>query len=222
MARGLHTHLPGERPGAARLGRRFREPEAVLEHAGPLSRPDLECLRVRPFLWCEPQHCPEVPESSHGDVCRDPAPALAQDPEEAPGPLPQGQPVRLRAPSRTLLNLRSFQDLEGHPKVGASWVGFLLDQIVRRLGARPRECYFWATHFDAELDLLVVRGLRQLGFEIRRTVSPKITPSMRSAMADLRLSRLDIVHAGESTYPVTRTVRTLAAARLLQDLRPIR
>ena len=45
---------------------------------------------------------------------------------------------------------------------------------------------------------------------------------MRSAMADLRLSRLDIVHAGESTYPVTRTVRTLAAARLLQDLRPIR
>jgi predicted AAA+ superfamily ATPase len=121
-----------------------------------------------------------------------------------------------------LLNLGSLHDLEGHPKIGASWEGFLLNQIVHRLGVRPRECYFWATHSGAELDLLVVRGRRRFGFEIKRTVSPKITPSMRNAIADLRLNRLDIVHAGDSTYPVTQTVRALAASKLLRDLRPIR
>lgn len=57
-----------------------------------------------------------------------------------------------------LLGLTSYRDLEGHPKVGASWEGFLLQQIIRRIGARPTECFFWATHAGAELDLLVVRG----------------------------------------------------------------
>jgi predicted AAA+ superfamily ATPase len=88
-----------------------------------------------------------------------------------------------------LLNLRNQAALAGHPKVGASWEGFVLNEVIRQLEASPEECFFWATHAGAELDLLVVRGNRRLGFEIKLTTSPGITRSMRTAMADLRLQR---------------------------------
>jgi uncharacterized protein len=84
-----------------------------------------------------------------------------------------------------LLNLRSMPDIEGHPKVGASWEGFVLEQVIRRLNVGPEECFFWATHSGAELDLLVIRGSKRIGFEIKRTSSPRLTPSMRNAISDL-------------------------------------
>jgi predicted AAA+ superfamily ATPase len=121
----------------------------------------------------------------------------------------------------TLLNLRTLQDLEGHPKIGASWESFVLDQVIRRLGARNEECFFWATHAGAELDLLVVRGRKRLGFEIKRTSSPQITKSMHSALSDLKLSRLDIIHAGDLTFPLSRQVRAVSFTRLLNDLKPL-
>ena len=120
------------------------------------------------------------------------------------------------------LNLRSRTELEGHPKVGASWEGFVVGEIVHRLGVLPEECFFWATHSGAELDLLVVRGNQRLGFEIKRTTAPTITRAMRSAVADLRLTRLDVVHAGELTFPITDRVRAVALPRLLQDIKPLK
>jgi predicted AAA+ superfamily ATPase len=122
----------------------------------------------------------------------------------------------------TLLGLTAQADVEGHPKVGASWEGFLLEQVSRRLCARPEECSFWAAHSGAELDLLVVRGRQRIGFEFKRTSSPRITPSMRIAMADLKLDRLDLLHAGEDTFPLGRNLRAVAATRLLDDLTPLR
>lgn len=122
----------------------------------------------------------------------------------------------------TLLNLTTLADLEGHPKVGASWEGFVLTQVVRQLDARADECYFWATHAGAELDLLVVRGRTRLGFEIKRTSSPHVTPSMRSAIADLGLRRLDVIHAGDQSFPLAGKVRAVAFSRLLKDLKPLR
>ena len=122
----------------------------------------------------------------------------------------------------TLLGLETAWDLEGHPKVGASWEGFMLAQVAERLQADPEECYFWATHAGAELDLLVVRGRRRLGFELKRTTAPKLTRSMRAALGDLRLSRLDVVHAGRETFPLAPDVRAVAANRLLEDLKPLR
>jgi predicted AAA+ superfamily ATPase len=121
----------------------------------------------------------------------------------------------------TLLNLRTFGDLEGHPKVGASWEGFVLEQVIRGLGARTEECFFWATHGGAELDLVVVRGRKKLGFEIKRTSSPKLTPSMHSALSDLRLHSLDVIHAGDETFQLGKKVRAVAFARLLDDLKPL-
>lgn len=120
-----------------------------------------------------------------------------------------------------LLGLSHLADLEAHPKVGPSWEGFWIDQIVRRLGARPEECFFWATHAGAELDLLVVRGRRRLGFEIKRTTSPRLTPSIRTACVDLRLDRLDVIHAAENTFRLDRKVRAVAACRILEDISPL-
>ena len=119
----------------------------------------------------------------------------------------------------SLLNLKTFRDLEGHPKLGASWEGFIIQQIIRQSGAHTDECFFWATHAGAELDLLVIRGQQRLGFEIKRTSSPQITPSMRIALSDLKLNRLDVVHAGEATFPLDKKIRAVALIRLLDDVK---
>lgn len=120
-----------------------------------------------------------------------------------------------------LLNLREKNDIESHPKLGASWEGFILDQVARILGVTPDECYFWATHNGAELDLLIVRGGKKYGFEIKRTSMPDITPSMRHAMVDLHLTSLDIIHAGEKTFPLSEKIRAVSINRLLQDISPV-
>lgn len=120
----------------------------------------------------------------------------------------------------TLLGIESREDLERHPKLGASWEGFAIEQVVARLRARREECFFWATHAGAELDLLVVRGRRRLGFEVKRTASPSLTRSMRVALHDLSLDRLDVVHAGKETFPLAPRVRAVALRRLLTDLSP--
>ena len=76
------------------------------------------------------------------------------------------------------------------PKCGASWEGFVIGEIIRKLGVEDEECYFWATHAGLELDLLIVRGNVRIGFEIKRTSSPSVTPSMKNALSDLNLKQL--------------------------------
>lgn len=120
-----------------------------------------------------------------------------------------------------LLGVETREELERHPTVGASWEGFALDQAITRLGARPEEAYFWATHAGAELDLLVVRGSRRVGVEVKRTSAPRVSRSMRSAMEALRLERLDVVHAGDETFELPDGGRAVALRRLLEDLEPL-
>ena len=117
-----------------------------------------------------------------------------------------------------LLNHRSLDDLMSSPKVGSSWEGFAIGQVARRLRASPEECFFWATHNNAELDLLVVRGRRRLGFEVKLSEAPAVTPSMKIALADLKLDRLDVIHAGEATYPLAPGIRAVAMKRLWSDV----
>jgi predicted AAA+ superfamily ATPase len=119
-----------------------------------------------------------------------------------------------------LLDIRDRRDLERHPKVGASWEGFLIQQITERLGAAPEECFFWATHSGPELDLLWVRGRRRWGFEIKRTVAPNLTHSLKAALELLHLERAFVVHAGDRTFPLHKRVTAVSAARLLTDLNP--
>ena len=98
----------------------------------------------------------------------------------------------------------------------------MIEQIRHHLGANLDECYFWATHAGAELDLLVIRGKKRLGFEIKRTSSPKVTPSMQSALNDLNLHRLDIIHAGDKTFSLAKNIRAVAISRLLEDINPLK
>ena len=121
----------------------------------------------------------------------------------------------------TLLRIGTAEELEKHPKVGASWEGFALEQIIRRLGVAPDQCFYWKTLAGAELDLLVIKGSTRLGFEFKRASAPKITPSMRSALADLRLNKLDVIHAGEKTFPLADNVRAVALSRLIEDIKPL-
>ena len=121
----------------------------------------------------------------------------------------------------TLLGLGTREDLQGHPKVGASWEGFVLREVVERLGARPEETFFWATHTGAELDLLVIRGRRRFGFELKRTAAPRVTPSIRNALDDLHLDRVDVIYPGEHTFPLAERVRAVALPRLYEDLEPL-
>jgi len=120
-----------------------------------------------------------------------------------------------------LLNLPTKRDIEGHPKLGASWEGFIIDQLVQQLGVNPEETYHWRTHQGAELDLLVVRGGLRLGFEVKRTVAPTLTPSMRSAMHDLKLKSLTVVHAGDQTFPLSKQVQAVAFRDVLHAIRPL-
>lgn len=117
-----------------------------------------------------------------------------------------------------LLDVASQEALERHPKVGASWEGFVIENAIRALGAEDRQCYFWAAHAGAEIDLIVYRdgGLR--GVEVKRTSAPALTRALRSAVADLRLERLDVIHAGTETFPLAKGVRAVAAGRMLEDL----
>ena len=121
-----------------------------------------------------------------------------------------------------LLGLSSREALVSHPKVGASWEGFVVRQVMHLLAVRPEQCFHWSTYSGAELDLLVVAGDRRYGFEIKRAESPRLTSSMRSALETLSLERLDVVHAGQRSYSLARRVRALPAARLAAELRPIR
>ena len=116
------------------------------------------------------------------------------------------------------LGLTTHAELERHPKIGASWEGFILENLIQALGLEPRQCHYWATHSGPEIDLVVQRGSRLRGFEIKRTSSPTLTRSMRSAMDDLGLSRLDVIHAGDHSFPLAKNVRAIAGTRILDDL----
>lgn len=122
----------------------------------------------------------------------------------------------------TLLNLNDEESLLSHPKVGASWEGFALRVVTERLGARPEESFFWATHAGAELDLVVFRGRQALGFEIKRTSTPRKTRSMHTAIEDLQLDRLDVIHAGNETFPLAERIRAVALQRVWEDVEPLR
>lgn len=117
-----------------------------------------------------------------------------------------------------LLDIRTMADLEGHPKVGASFEGFAIHELIAHLDAQPEECYFWRAHTGAEVDLLIVRGRERRAFEIKRTSAPRTTRSMHTALEDLRLDRLDVIHGGRDTYPLRDRIRAVSIFRIREDV----
>ncbi len=112
-----------------------------------------------------------------------------------------------------LLAVDSDDALQGHPKVGLSWEGFAMQEVVRLVGADWGRCYYWATHQGAELDLLTFQDGRRIGFEFKRSSAPRFTPSMRSALADLGLERLFVVFPGDSRFRLGEETEAVGLAR---------
>jgi hypothetical protein len=104
----------------------------------------------------------------------------------------------------TLLQIRTLSDLQGHPKLGASWEGFALEHVIAAFGTR--DAYFWATHAGAELDLLVMAQGRRLGFEFKYADAPGRSRSMLVALEDLKLEHLWIVYPGAQAYSLDEKI----------------
>lgn len=102
-----------------------------------------------------------------------------------------------------LLGLQTQENIETHPKLGAFWEGFALEAVINFHKVRADDCYFWRTHTGAELDLLMFKGGKRLGFEFKYGDSPKITPSMKTTFEDLKLDHLTVVCPGERRYNLT-------------------
>lgn len=112
----------------------------------------------------------------------------------------------------SLLGVGSLDNLLAHPKCGASWEGFMLHEIIRRTGAQRGEAFFWSVHTGAELDLLIHRENRRLGFEFKLTRSPGVTPSMRSSREVLRLDHLYVVcHGDGEPWPLAEGITAVPA-----------
>jgi predicted AAA+ superfamily ATPase len=101
-----------------------------------------------------------------------------------------------------LIELTTQDQLYVHPRLGAFWEGFALEQIIDACDATPEECFFWATQADAELDLLIIKNNKRIGFEIKYSDAPKTTKSMRIALQDLKLDQLIVVYPGDQHYPL--------------------
>ena len=115
-----------------------------------------------------------------------------------------------------LLGLATPAAVEGHPKCGASWEGFCIEQILRCND--DRQAWFWATHSGAELDLLLLLNGRKIGFEFKYSDASRTTKSMHSAVGSLELERLLVVHPGEACYPLTEKIQVLSPSETLWQL----
>ena len=116
-----------------------------------------------------------------------------------------------------LLGIEDPAALMRHPRSGASWEGFAIDQVLRI--ARPDTAYFWATHGGAELDLLMFRNEQRIGVEFKRADAPMLTPSMRTAMTDLQLDALYVVYPGSRRYALAERVEAVPLGALVPPLK---
>jgi uncharacterized protein len=113
-----------------------------------------------------------------------------------------------------LLGLRNRKDLLSHPKMGASWEGLVIEQVLQTF--QVDQAHFWATHQGAELDLFLMRGAHRIGVEVKRGDAPSLTPSMRIALADLSLNHLWVVYPGAARYALHDRVTALPFEMLMQ------
>lgn len=115
------------------------------------------------------------------------------------------------------LGVKNKSELTRHPKLGASWEGVVIEEIIRALDAKTNECYFWATHADAELDLLIIKNNRRIGFEIKYSRAPKMTRSIHSALKDLKLEKLFVIYSGDRRFKLHENVEACGAKEFLRD-----
>jgi predicted AAA+ superfamily ATPase len=111
-----------------------------------------------------------------------------------------------------LMGIHSEAELRRHPKLGASWEGYAIEESIRHF--QPDHSYFWGTHNGAELDLFLQKDGKRIGVECKMQDGPKLSPSMKTAMQDLKLDELHVIYPGSKTYPLAERI----TARPLRSL----
>ena len=115
-----------------------------------------------------------------------------------------------------LLDVSTSDQLESHPKLGSSWEGFCIEQILSVTGSS--NAYFWGTHAGAELDLFLLRNGKRIGVEIKYSDAPSTTRSMRSAMVDLQLDHLYVAYPGKEDYPLDKKISVMSLPSILAEI----
>ncbi len=116
----------------------------------------------------------------------------------------------------SLLGIHDMVALQNHPKLGASWEGFALEEIIRSHHAEPEECYFWGIHNQGELDLLIIKNGKRLGFEFKYSDAPLLTSSMQLAQDTLQLDKLTVIYPGKSAYRLTTKIEVMGLENYLR------
>ncbi len=112
----------------------------------------------------------------------------------------------------SLLGVHSEQALMTHPMRGHVWEGFALEQVIQSLNIRSEEAFFWRSHQGAELDLLIFKDGKRLGFEFKFADAPKTTKSMHIALADLKLDHLYVIYPGAREIPLHNQITAIGLA----------
>lgn len=116
----------------------------------------------------------------------------------------------------TLLGINTKEELEGNPKIGASWEGFALNVVLSQLRVKTEEAFYWSTYSGAELDLLIMRGNERIGFEFKRTSAPKLTRSLQTAFNDLQLTQAYVIYPGHDEFPLQKNIIAKGLTRFSQ------
>ena len=112
-----------------------------------------------------------------------------------------------------LLGIHNEQELAIHPRNGASWEGYVIEEVLNAI--KPDEVYFWATHSGAELDLLFMKNGKRIGVECKRVDAPRVTPSMQIALRDLNLEKMVIVYPGKQVYKLNDKITVVPVTNLV-------
>ena len=116
-----------------------------------------------------------------------------------------------------LLGIRTEQDLVLHPRSGASWEGFVIEEVIKAAAPDEAEAYFGGTHSGAEQDLLMMKDGKRIGVECKRIDATRLTPSMRAAMQDLELSTLLLIYPGSKPYSLAENIKTVPLSNLTKE-----
>jgi predicted AAA+ superfamily ATPase len=116
----------------------------------------------------------------------------------------------------SLLGIKTGADVPRHPSCGSSWEGFVIEEIIHAV--EPDDVYYWATHQGAEVDMVLFKGGRMYGVEIKRQDAPTMTPSMRIALEDLRLERIAVIYPGQKRYEVHKKVSVVPFSKIIEGM----
>ena len=115
-----------------------------------------------------------------------------------------------------LLGLKNKNDILSHPKLGSFWEGFALEEVIRILGISAEDCYFWGTQSNAELDLMIFKNNKKIGFEIKYTEHLSVTNSMKISISNLQLDHLYLIYPGKDMFKLSSSITAISLEKIIE------